>query len=198
MSGQTRSASSQFSSWFFAPSPPMNVLTSGRSIFSAAVDDGLEMADDRRPVLGIGVERVGVEAEAGDRQALGLDLGADLRRLAGRTGSRRRCGSCRRSGGSGPSACGQQAISSTSKPAPPPSRRPPSAASRGTGRSGSRASSRRLRGGRRRGSSAIDVDPAALAGALERPRRRRASRRGRRRTSRSGGRAEGRPATTSA
>ena len=36
ISGQTRSASSQFWSWFFAPSPPMNVFTSGTSIFSAA------------------------------------------------------------------------------------------------------------------------------------------------------------------
>ena len=36
MSGQTRSASSQFSSWFFAASPPMKVFTSGTSIFSAA------------------------------------------------------------------------------------------------------------------------------------------------------------------
>ena len=37
MSGQTRSASSQLASWSFAPSPPMNVLTSGTSIASAAV-----------------------------------------------------------------------------------------------------------------------------------------------------------------
>jgi len=36
MSGQTRSASSQFWSRFFAPSPPMNVFTSGTSIRSAA------------------------------------------------------------------------------------------------------------------------------------------------------------------
>ena len=31
------------------------------------------------PVRGVGMERVGVEAEAGDRQALRLDLGADVR-----------------------------------------------------------------------------------------------------------------------
>ena len=37
MSGQTRSASSQFSSWVFVLSAPMNVFTSGTSIFSAAV-----------------------------------------------------------------------------------------------------------------------------------------------------------------
>src|SRR3990172_1873878 len=37
MSGQTRSSSSQFWSWCFAASPPMNVFTSGTSIFSAAV-----------------------------------------------------------------------------------------------------------------------------------------------------------------
>ena len=36
MSGQTRRASSQFWSWFFDPSPPMNVFTSSMSIFSAA------------------------------------------------------------------------------------------------------------------------------------------------------------------
>ena len=32
-------------------------------------------------VLGVGVERVRVEAEAGDREALGLDLGPDVARL---------------------------------------------------------------------------------------------------------------------
>jgi hypothetical protein len=37
ISGQIRSASSQFWSWVFAASAPMNVLTMGTSIFSAAV-----------------------------------------------------------------------------------------------------------------------------------------------------------------
>ena len=36
MSGQIASARAQFWSWFSAPSPPMNVFTSGMSIFSAA------------------------------------------------------------------------------------------------------------------------------------------------------------------
>ena len=74
MSGQTRSASSQFSSWFFAPSPPMNVFTSGTSIFSAASMTCLRWPMTVGAVLGVRVERVRVEAEAGDRQALGLDL----------------------------------------------------------------------------------------------------------------------------
>ena len=37
ISGQTRSASSQLASWSFEPSAPMNVLTSGTPIVSAAV-----------------------------------------------------------------------------------------------------------------------------------------------------------------
>ena len=37
MSGQTLSASCQFASWVFAASAPMNVLTKGTFIFSAAV-----------------------------------------------------------------------------------------------------------------------------------------------------------------
>ena len=49
MSGQTSRAASQFWSWFFEPSPPMNVFTSGMSIFSAASMTSLRwpMTDSR-------------------------------------------------------------------------------------------------------------------------------------------------------
>ena len=39
------------------------------------------MADDRRPVVRVGVERVRIEAEPRDGEALRLDLGADVPRL---------------------------------------------------------------------------------------------------------------------
>ncbi len=45
------------------------------------VDDELEVADDGRAVGGVRVQRVRVEAQAGDGEALALDLGADLRGL---------------------------------------------------------------------------------------------------------------------
>ena len=94
-------------------SPPMNVLTSGTPIFSAAVDDVLEVADDLVAVLGVGVERVRVVAQPGDRQALGRDLVDDLRRLPGGQVRDVDVATCRRSGGSARSARGQQAISRT-------------------------------------------------------------------------------------
>ena len=84
MSGQISSARSQFWSWSSAPSPPMNVLTSGEVHLLGRLDDLLEVADDRVAVLGVGMERVRVEAQAGDGQALGLDLGPDVRGLPGR------------------------------------------------------------------------------------------------------------------
>ena len=125
MSGQTRRASSQFWSWFFAPSPPMNVFTSGTPIFSAAVDDVLEVADDLLAVGRVGVERVGVEAEAGDREALGRDLVDDLASPGRRTGWRRRCGWCRRSGGSGRSRAASRRSRGPRSRSRRPSRRPP-------------------------------------------------------------------------
>ena len=42
------------------------------------VDHLLEVRDDRRPVLRVRMERIRVEAEAGDREALGLDLCPDI------------------------------------------------------------------------------------------------------------------------
>ena len=94
----------------------MNVLTSGTPIFPAAVITCFRWRDDLRPMRGVRVQRVRVEAEAGDRQALGGRSRRGSRSPAPRTGWRRRCGWCRRSGGSGPAARGQQAISRTSKP----------------------------------------------------------------------------------
>ena len=132
----------------------------------------------------IRVERVRVEPEAGDRQALRGDLVDDLGRLA-----RRQVGDVDVArAGVAPGRPGRVAASRRSRGPRsrwrPPSRRPPSAASRGTGRSGSRASSSRLQGmawGRRLPASGRRR-PSDPRGRSRRWRRRRASRRGRRRT----------------
>ena len=65
-------------SWCFEPSPPMNVLTSGDAHLLGGRDDVLEVADDLGPVRRVRMERVGVEAEAGDGQALRRDLGRTI------------------------------------------------------------------------------------------------------------------------
>ena len=59
MSGHTRRASCQFSSWFFAPSPPMNVLTSGTPIFWAATMTALRWSMTCRAVGGSGCSGLG-------------------------------------------------------------------------------------------------------------------------------------------
>ena len=115
MSGQTRRASSQFASWSFAPSAPMNVLTSGTPIASAAVMTCLRWPMTSAAMGGVGVERVRVVAEPGDGEALRGDLVDDLGRLAGgqvrdvdvAVPAYRRVG---------PEVRGQQAISMLSKP----------------------------------------------------------------------------------
>ena len=52
----------------------MNVFTSGDVHLLGGGDHVLEVADDRRPVRRVRVERVRVEAEAGDDEALAPDL----------------------------------------------------------------------------------------------------------------------------
>ena len=101
MSGQTRSASSQFSSWFFAPSPPMNVLTSGTSIFSAAAMTCLRWPMTCAAMRRVGMERVRVVAEAGDRR--GPSPRSRRRSRSPALGGQVRdvdVAACRRSGGS--------------------------------------------------------------------------------------------------
>ena len=100
------------------------------------------------------VERVRVEAEAGDDEPALAHLRRRSRRPRPSTGSRRRCGSCRRSAGVGPVACGQQAISRTRSRWPAVQSATSSSGVSGTARSGGRASSgssgrRAVAGGRR-------------------------------------------------
>ena len=78
-------------------------------------DHRLEMADDLLPMCGIGMQRVGVVAEPGDRESLRVDLVDDLAGLG-----RRQVGDVDMArAGVSPRLTplrGQQAISSTSKP----------------------------------------------------------------------------------
>ena len=170
----------------------MNVLTSGTSIFSAAVMTCLRWPMTSLAMLGVRVERVRVVAQPGDRQALRRRSRRRAPLPARRTGSRRRCGTCRRSGGPAPSARGQQAISMLSKPL---RRRPvDDVHQRRLGeRRGQQAEPHRaiLRGhgpgGRSAGRRVVRRRPSGPRGRCGRSPRRRASRRGRRR--RSGSRA---------
>ena len=167
------------------------------------VDHLLEVADDLRAVLRVGVERVGVEAEAGDRRGPWPRSRRRSPSPARRTGWRRRCGSCPRSGGSGRSRVGQQAISRTSKPAP--AAQSATSMQRRLGERGGQeaelhrgcSSAVARRGHRVARRRHVRPRPSAGARALERPRRRPASPRGRRRRSRSAAWSDGRPARTS-
>ncbi len=67
MSGQTRSASSQFWSWVLARVGAHERVDVRDVHLLGRGDDVLEVADDRLAMGGIGVERVRVVAEPGDR-----------------------------------------------------------------------------------------------------------------------------------
>ena len=114
MSGQTRSASSQFSSRFLLRVAAHERVHVRHAHLLARLDDELDVGDRRVAIARVRVERVGVEAEAADGQALRLDLADDVLRLAVATGWPRRCGWCRRSAARTPPICGQHAISSES------------------------------------------------------------------------------------
>ena len=164
MSGQTRRASSQLASWSFEPSAPMNVLTSGDAHRLGGGDDVLEVADDLAAMRRVGVERVRVVAEAGDRRGPSRAISSTIsRRLARRQVRDVDVARCRRSGGSGRRcAASRRSRCSRSRSAAVQSTTS-SAASRGTARSAGRASSEvrlearpgrpaaRRRPGRRRG-----------------------------------------------
>ena len=116
MSGQTRSASVPVVVLVLRPVRAHERVHERDAHLLGRRDHVAEVADHLRAVGRIGMERVGVIAEARDRQALRCDLVGELDRLGRPTGSRRRCGSCRRSVGSARSPRGQQAISMLSKP----------------------------------------------------------------------------------
>ena len=168
MSGQTRRASSQLASWSFAPSPPMNVLTYGTPIASAAVMTCLRWPMTSARCAGIGMEGVRVVAESGDGEALRRDLVDDLGRLAGGQGGDVDVARSRRTGGSSRSCVASTRSRGSRSRRRRTSRRRPSTASRGTGRSAGRVSWRRcLRAGAAdRDRIAHDVDPPADPGAL--------------------------------
>ena len=111
------------------------------------------------------MERVRVEAQPGDRQALAADLGGELAAPRRPTGSRRRCARSRRSGGSGRSCAASRRSRCLEAVGGGPVDDLHRAASRGTARSAGRASSRRPPGTATR-RPAIDVHPATAPGAL--------------------------------
>ena len=140
------------------------------------------------------MERVGVEAQARDRQALGADLVDDLRRLRrGQVGDV----DVARPGVAPGGAAGLRPagdLEHLEAGGRRPSRRPPSAACRGRARSGSRASWLEPPAGWSRRGGAAARSTSTQRECARRSRRRRASRRGRRRRSRTaGGRPAGRP-----
>ncbi len=170
MSGQTRSASSQFSSWCLRPVAAHERVDERDAHLLGGGDDLLEVADDLGPMGRVRMERVRVVAEPGDGQALRRDLVDDLGRLAGRQVGDvdvRRAGVAPGRPGRARPAGDLEALEARRRPS---SRRRPSAASRGTGRSAGRVSSGRvLRAAararpERRPAIADDIDPAAGPG----------------------------------
>ena len=116
MSGQTRRASSQFGVLVLRAVGAHERVDERDVHLLGGGDHVLQVADDLRAMGRVGVERVRVVAETGDRQALGGDLVDDLGGLARRQVRDVDVAACPRTAGSRRSARGQQAISRLSKP----------------------------------------------------------------------------------